>query len=80
MSRPLTQSYLLRVWREQPGAPMRFTIIAVGQPDAHRHFGTLAECFAWLYEQSAAPDEPHGSSIHLGGSTTIVSQMEDGEK
>ena len=80
MARPPPQSFLLRLWREHATAPIRITVVAVGQPDEHRHFATLAECFAWLYEQSAAPDEPDGSRIRLDGSTAIVSQMEAAEK
>ena len=57
MPRPPPQSYLLRLWREHPDAPMRATLIAVAQPDERRHFDTLESCFAFLREQaSQGPD------------------------
>ena len=52
MSRPLSQSYLLRLWRERPSAPVRATIIAVGQPDAQRHFADLDAACAFLRAQA----------------------------
>ena len=60
MSRPLPQSYLLRLWREQPDAPVRATLIAVGQPEAHQHFASGSK--------DARPrDGPHfGSERDLG--------------
>ena len=76
MSQP-PQSYLLRLWREHPGAPVRATLIAVGQPDERCHFDTLEDCFAYLREQTVAPNGP---SVHLDGSTPIVAQMEAPEK
>jgi len=48
MSRPAPQSYLLRLWREHPDAPVRATLIAVGQPDAHQHFADLNALCAFL--------------------------------
>ena len=52
MSRPLSQSYLLRLWRERPSAPVRATIIAVGQPQAQRHFADLEGLCAFLHAQA----------------------------
>ena len=52
MSRSLSQSYLLRLWRERPGAPVRATIIAVGQPEAQRHFADLDAACAFLRAQA----------------------------
>ena len=45
------RSFLLRLWREHPGAPLRATLIAVGQPDARQHFATLDALFAFLRAQ-----------------------------
>jgi hypothetical protein len=57
MSRPSPQSYLLRLWREHEGAPLRATLITVGQPDAHQHFADLEALFAFLHMQDRAePD------------------------
>ena len=59
MSRPLSQSYLLRLWRERPGAPMRATIIAVGQPEAQRHFADLDAACAFLRAQAEQEADPN---------------------
>jgi len=57
MSRLSPQSYLLRLWREHPDAPMRATLIAVGQSDAHQHFADLNALCAFLRAQAGAePD------------------------
>ena len=77
MSRPPPQSYLLRLWREQPGGPMRITVVSVSQPGEHRHFGTLAECCAWLHAQA---DDPSGSSSDSPGNTAIVVRKQAPEK
>jgi hypothetical protein len=56
MPRP-PQSYLLRLWRERPDGPVRATLIAVGQPDAHQHFADLDALCAFLRAQAGAqPD------------------------
>ena len=57
MTKLLQRSYLLRLWREQAGAPMRATLIAVESPDKPRHFANLDELFALLSAQaySVAP-------------------------
>ena len=52
MSRPPPQSYLLRLWRERPGAPMRATLIAVGQPGEQRHFADLDALCAFVRAQA----------------------------
>jgi hypothetical protein len=52
MPLPPPQSYLLRLWRERPGAPMRATLIAVGHPDAHQHFADLDALCAFLRAQA----------------------------
>lgn len=50
-------SYLLRLWREHTEQPWCVTLIAVAQPDAHRNFTSLEECFAFLHAQTATPNE-----------------------
>lgn len=46
MVRPPSQSFLLRLWREHTTA-----LIAVGQPDVHRHFASLESLHAFLCAQ-----------------------------
>lgn len=58
-------SYLLRLWREHHEQPWRVTLIAVAQPDAHQHFNTLEECFAFLHSQTATPYETNKGETHL---------------
>ena len=77
MPEPTHHSYMLRLWRERSQAPWRVTLFAVAQPEERRQFDTLEDCFAYLREQAAAPNEP---SVHLDGSTPIVAQMEAPEK
>jgi hypothetical protein len=71
MARPPPQSYLLRLWREHPGAPMHATLIAVGQPEAHQHFATLEALCAFLRAQAAA--EP---DLNDDGNTTYCTRSE----
>jgi hypothetical protein len=52
MARPPPQSYLLRLWREHPDAPVRATLIAVGQPEEHQHFANLEALCAFLRAQA----------------------------
>ena len=59
MSRPLSQSYLLRLWRERPGAPVRATIIAVGQPEVQQHFADLDAACAFLRAQAEQETDPN---------------------
>jgi hypothetical protein len=56
MTRTPSQSYLLRLWREHPGTPMRATIFSVGQPEAQRHFADLDALCTFLRAQ--ASEEP----------------------
>ena len=77
MPEPTHHSYMLRLWREHADAPWRVTLIAVAQPDQRRHFDALEDCFAYLREQAAAPNEPR---LQLNGSTSIVAQMQAPEK
>ena len=52
MPHPPPQSYLLRLWREQPGTPTRATLIPVGQPEVQRHFADLDALCAFLRAQA----------------------------
>lgn len=52
MSHP-THSYLLRLWREHPGAPTRATLIRVGQPQLPQHFADLEDLCVFLRAQAA---------------------------
>ena len=56
MSRPPPQSYLLRLWREHQGAPLRATLVLVAQPDLQQHFADLEALYAFL--QAQASEEP----------------------
>jgi hypothetical protein len=66
MTRPPSKSYLLRLWREHAGAPLRATLIDVTQPDTQQHFATLEALVAFLQagagpaiEQSARSDSQY---------------------
>ena len=52
MTKSMQCSYLLRLWRNHAGAPMRATLIAVGCPDKPRHFANLDELFVFLNGQA----------------------------
>lgn len=52
MTRPLLQSFLLRLWREEAGAPLRATLIPIIEPAAPRHFATLEALAAFLRAQA----------------------------
>jgi hypothetical protein len=52
MSRVPPQAYLLRLWRDHAGAPLRATLIAVAQPNAPQHFASLDALFAFLRAQT----------------------------
>jgi hypothetical protein len=48
MNQP-SQSYLLRLWRERPAAPLRATLITIARPQAPpRHFASLAALYTYL--------------------------------
>ena len=49
MPEPTHHSYLLRLWREHEGAPLRATLIVVGQPDTHQHFAALEALYDFLH-------------------------------
>jgi len=52
MPEPTHHSYLLRLWREHAGAPLRATLIPVAQPEAPRHFATLDHLCVFLRAQA----------------------------
>jgi hypothetical protein len=47
------QAYLLRLWRDDAGAPWRATLIAAERPDEQLHFATLDALCAFLLAQAA---------------------------
>jgi hypothetical protein len=56
---------LLRLWRERPEAPLRATLVPIGQPEAQRHFATLDALHAFLCtepEGAHALDECHNTT------------------
>jgi hypothetical protein len=61
MTEPKTRSFLLRLWRDHPGAPWRATLIDGTQPEERRHFATLDALYTFLCAQvgegSGANDE-----------------------
>lgn len=62
MSRPPSQSYLLRLWREHQGAPLRATLVFVAQPNVQQHFTDLEALYAFLRAQSS--EEAGGAPDH----------------
>lgn len=56
MTERKTHSFLLRLWRDHPGAPWRATLIDGTQPEERRHFATLDALCAFL--QAQAGDVP----------------------
>jgi hypothetical protein len=53
MPQPKQHSYLLRLWREHPGAPTRATLIPVGQqPQVPQHFADLESLCVFLRDES----------------------------
>jgi hypothetical protein len=58
MRRHTDHSYVLRLWRDHAGAPLRATLIAVGRPDVHHHFNDLDELVSYLIVQiSPRPEQ-----------------------
>ena len=57
MARPLTQSYLLRLWREHTDAPLRATLVPVAKQEAQQHFADLDALCAFL--RTLAGEEPN---------------------
>ena len=68
MTKPIQRSYLLRLWRDHPGAPLHATLIAVERPDKPRHFANLDELYACLiaqaYSVTPADDRPEWDGNH----------------
>jgi hypothetical protein len=57
MPKSTHHSYLLRLWREQEGAPMRATLVAVARPEERQHFADLDALCTFLRAQaSTEPD------------------------
>jgi hypothetical protein len=71
MPHPPPQSYLLRLWREHPGAPVRATLVPVARPEAQQHFADLVSLCAFLRAQ--AGQEPGG---HDAWDTTYCTPSE----
>lgn len=63
MSRPPSQSFLLRLWREQAETPLRATLISVAQPEEPRHFATLEALHASLAGQEHPPAGEHREQL-----------------
>ncbi|UCD53395.1 MAG: hypothetical protein JSW27_12240 [Phycisphaerales bacterium] len=59
------RSYMVRLWREAPGAPWRCQVSCVGTSH-ERRFATLAELFEFL-----AADVSGGSEGREGNSETL---------
>jgi len=53
MRRDTEHAYLLRLWHDHAGAPLRATLIAVGRPDVHRHFTDLDDLLSYLIAQTS---------------------------
>jgi hypothetical protein len=51
------RAYLLRLWRDGPGAPWRASLEVPGG-EAPVRFGTVGTLFAFLRDQLADPDPP----------------------
>ena len=66
MTKPLQRSYLLRLWHNHAGAPMRATLIAVEWPDKPQHFANLEDLFAFLTAQ-ADPVTPADDPLEWDG-------------
>jgi hypothetical protein len=52
MAKSIQRSYLLRLWRDYAGSPMRATLVPVEWPDKPRHFADLDKLFAFLIAQA----------------------------
>lgn len=57
MARPPPQSYLLRLWREHAGAPMRATLVGVAKPEMQQHFADLEALCAFLRAQAGTESD-----------------------
>ena len=68
MTRPAPQAYLLRLWREHQGAPLRATLVPVARPEAQQHFADLGSLHAFLCAQSGQ------ESGEVGNTTMVLHQ------
>jgi hypothetical protein len=59
MPKSIHHSYLLRLWREQEGAPMRATLVAVARPEERQHFADLDALCAFLRAHSGQEPDAH---------------------
>jgi hypothetical protein len=62
VARPPPQSFLLRLWRDQPDTPWRATVVLVTQPQAPHHFATLDALFTFLLAQTDPAAVPVGAA------------------
>jgi hypothetical protein len=61
MSRPPSQSYLLRLWREHAGSPLRATLVLVARPEVQQHFADLEALCAFLRAQTGQEVDVSGT-------------------
>jgi hypothetical protein len=71
VTRPPPRSFLLRLWREQAGAPLRATLVSIAEPAAQRHFATLDALCAFLRAQG---DEDQHKAASQGTSDCTSSE------
>jgi hypothetical protein len=57
MRRHTDHSYLLRLWRDHAGAPLRATLIDPTRPDVRHHFTDLDALLSYLLAQHSAGAE-----------------------
>jgi hypothetical protein len=73
MTRSPPQAYLLRLWREHPGAPMRATLVPVAGPDEQQHFADLEVLYAFLRAQTSEEPGVQGDSNTAYSSSSEIS-------
>ena len=68
MPKPMQRSYLLRLWNDHAGTPVRATLITVECPDKPWHFASIDELFAFVSAQAnprtPAVDQPEWDIDH----------------
>jgi hypothetical protein len=68
MTQSIQRAYLIRLWRDHAGAPIRATVISIEQPDKPRHFANPDELVAFLCAQvcvvTLADDRAHRDDDH----------------
>ena len=70
MSRPAPRAYLLRLWRERQGAPLRATLVPVAAPEAQQHFADLDALHAFLCAQAGQDAGEVGDTTYCTVSET----------